>query len=686
MLRSARFAAAFFGHPYLAVALHVGLGCLGAAHIFVRTSAYGAALTSDSVSYITAAENLAAGHGLPVTFRYWPPAFPWLLAFLGLWASDLAEVGRYLNILAFGLVLVVAGLWLHRNLKSPLLALATTAVAAASFPLNHVFSYVLTESLFILYLLLALLQAEMWRKRPAASAWGPLLVAALLAGAATVTRYVGVTLIATISAIALGHRKASLRRRWNYAFVFNVVALLPLAVVLAHNWIALGTLTGERGLVAEGKAQSPSALLDQLFQVFQQWTFTTEMPEGQLLLIMAGVTAVGLGALAYVIVRGDPAVLPILGQRALLPFGLFALVYTAFLVWSAPWGFEQVLDNRYLAPVYLPVLLTGASLLDEFRHRIGQGRSQIAQRVLTGVMLAPFALYFGLSVRDNLALTARARASGYIDNTYNTQRWTESETLAFVKALGIDGRRGRIYSNDDSGVYWTTGRASDPELYSWMPNGPQRLRQWFKRGTGVAYVIWLDFMPKRGYERFEVQALPGVETLAELSDGAVLRVPRGGIIDEEVYQANKTRYIRSLMDDLGRLVVRAHFNVYVNRQSNRLTYAKTPCQPEDVQSKFILHLVPAARTDLPASRRSFGFNNLSFHFNDLGLRFDAICMATVTLPTYRIDRIRVGQYDSRAQRDVWKEEFSWSALSSDADSASRDAPIAAITAPPQAIQ
>lgn len=677
MLRGARRVAVLVQRNVRAVAapaLHAGLGLLGAAHLFVRTSPYGAALTSDSVSYITAADSLAAGRGLPATFQYWPPFFPLLLAFLRLGGIDPAAAGRYLNILAFGLVLGVAGFWLQRNLKSSLIALATTATAAVSFPLNHAFSYVLTESLFILCLVLALLQIEAWRKQPGPAALRPLLVAAAIAGAATVTRYAGVTLIAAINAVILGRRTSSLRSRLRGAAVFNAVALLPLMAVLGRNWVVMGTLTGPRDLVTESKMQPLSASLDQLFHVLQQWTFTTEVPEGQLLLILLGAAAAMAGALVYGIARDRATMLSAFGQRALLPFGLFALIYVAFFVGVAPWGFEQILDTRYLVPVYLPLMLTGASLLDECRHRATQRRSRIVQGVLTAVTLAAFVPYLSLSVRDNLALTVRARTSGYIDDTYNTKRWTESATMAFVKAHGINGRLGFIYSNDDSGVYWVTGRDFDPDRYHWIPNGPQRLRQWFEGKTDVVHVIWLDFAPKRGYERLEVQALPGVETLAELDDGAVFRVPRGATIDEAVYQANKARYVRRLMDELGLLAVRARFNVYVNRAHRRLTYVKTPCRPEDVQSKFILHIVPVEPADLPERRQPFGFENLGAYFHDdgFGRRFDDTCMAAMALPAYRIARIRVGQYDSRAQRDVWKEEFPWSALS-DVDSASRAA-------------
>ena len=40
-----------------------------------------------------------------------------------------------------------------------------------------------------------------------------------------------------------------------------------------------------------------------------------------------------------------------------------------------------------------------------------------------------------------------------------------------------------------------------------------------------------------------------------------------------------------------------------------------------------------------------------------GVMLDRMCVASVGLPDYKIERIRTGQWDSERQRDIWKEEF-----------------------------
>ena len=103
-------------------------------------------------------------------------------------------------------------------------------------------------------------------------------------------------------------------------------------------------------------------------------------------------------------------------------------------------------------------------------------------------------------------------------------------------------------------------------------------------------------------------------------------------------------------------VARSHFNVYM--YDGRLIYIRDSCDPSDVEDEFFLHVVPSSVDDLPPSRVESGFDNLDFVFDTRGLMFDGMCMASIGLPDYKIERIRTGQWDPEQQRDIWKEEFS----------------------------
>ena len=73
-----------------------------------------------------------------------------------------------------------------------------------------------------------------------------------------------------------------------------------------------------------------------------------------------------------------------------------------------------------------------------------------------------------------------------------------------------------------------------------------------------------------------------------------------------------------------------------------MIYVQSPCQPEDLESRFFLHIKPVDRNDLPEYRQEYGFDNFDFIFGDYGQRIANRCIAVRTLPQYDIINIRTG--------------------------------------------
>ena len=181
-----------FGRDPFAL-LIVVLAGLGTAHILVRTSTYGATVSLDSTIFLSTALNFLAGEGWrDFTGRplvSWPPLFPLLLAALGWVGIDPLAAGRLVNATAFGLTILAAGLYLHSNLRSRGLALAASGAILATPTLSNLASNFLTDSLFVLFALLALMQLAAFLHRGArTSLWW----AAVFTALAALTRYPGV--------------------------------------------------------------------------------------------------------------------------------------------------------------------------------------------------------------------------------------------------------------------------------------------------------------------------------------------------------------------------------------------------------------------------------------------------------------------------------------------------------------
>lgn len=257
--------------------LIVALAALAVAHALARTASHGAAFTADGVSYLSAAETLLAGEGLGThrggVFLLWPPFFPMLTAFIGLFGVEPSEAGRLLNAAAFGLIVLLAGLWSRSVLRSRL-AVAGAAVAILVAPLlNERAAFFMAETLFALLTLLALVQMDAFlRGRD-----DRLLPAAVLAALAALTRYAGLALLIAGTLAPLLRRDTPLAGRLKRAVLFGAVSALPLALALVRNRLVSDTWTGARDF-ATGQTVADS--LTEIDAVVNAWAPLPDWPGG----------------------------------------------------------------------------------------------------------------------------------------------------------------------------------------------------------------------------------------------------------------------------------------------------------------------------------------------------------------------------------------------------------------------
>ena len=348
---------------------------LGAAHVLIRTAVYGIEHRIehhyDARVYMEYAESLAAGDGFLRELKFekdyllqWPPLFPVVLAFFRLPGIELAEAGRYLNAISFGLIILIASHWLYRHIRSRLIVAGASVVVMISYPLPRISSHILTETLFILVTLLALVQIESFLSGRTAKTG--FLLSIVLSASAPLIRWIGVTVIFTGILLILtrqGTPPPRARVRWKHAAFYGAASLLPLALWLTRNQTLSGTLTGPREDIGTG--QSLWDTLSQFGDILYKWTFVLQGP---------GWLGVCLWAVAALIVL-KAAILftsrrtTVVGSdnstvRSAFPFAAFAIVYSVALIVVTPYGIGQYLENRYLSPVYVPVVMAVAVWLD----------------------------------------------------------------------------------------------------------------------------------------------------------------------------------------------------------------------------------------------------------------------------------------------------------------------------------
>lgn len=558
----------FAAKKHLFFLLSILFAVLGTVHILVRTSTHGAALTADGVTYVSIAANVIAGDGLQ-DFRgerlhSGPPLFSLIVATIGLFEVEPMEASRFVNAVAFGLTILLSGLWFHRTLRSPILAVGALLVITASYPLNHMASHILTEPTFVLFVLLALLWMDSFQNRNLTLR--PLVLTSVVTSLASVTRYAGVSVILTGVVILLLRRETPFLAKLKYVAAYGAMSSIPLGVVLVRNWVFFGAPVRDISL----PAQSPSDTLSGLLHILEEGLVLANVPDWTMYLLW---TVAGLAILAGVVVcvyprnreatkvflnlgvvdtettrassrqikPSGPSTLQLRPQLStqiiapvlVLPFAVFVLAYLAFMVTIAHQYIGKEINPRYVMPIYVPLLFTGVFLLDRFLCLRTDGWLSMAKWVSSALILIGCLVNFGLSIKKNVTLSIQAMKNGYHSKAYNTAYWDNSETIEYLKAYPVTTR---VYSNYYGLLHARLALRNRQHVigkYLTIPGQMSRLVREID-GTKEAHIVWFHDAPMVtphgvGYTIPDVgvsslRTIPGIETIVDLSDGIIFRV------------------------------------------------------------------------------------------------------------------------------------------------------------------
>ena len=218
--------------------------------VLLRQTTYGGGFSTDSSLYINIARDLVNGYGIKDTLWFIPPGFPSLLALVSVFGPDPREAAPFVNATAFGLTVAVAGIWFRIHIKSRILVVWGTCAVASSTALSFPATMAWTEAPFCLFVVLSLFSLDRYlstcnrrvhpekRERPreqgmfrlfssSTAAW--LVLAAIFAAMATLTRWIGVTVIAAGSLLLLIRRRKPFVARIRSFIAYTVVAAVPVS-------------------------------------------------------------------------------------------------------------------------------------------------------------------------------------------------------------------------------------------------------------------------------------------------------------------------------------------------------------------------------------------------------------------------------------------------------------------------
>ena len=627
------------------------IGALGSALALVRVLAQGPVMDGDSILYVEAANGLLDGLGfLNITGGHLvlqPPLFPILLTAANLVCLTPLQAAGYVNAAAFGLTTFFGGQWLSQRTASRFLVVwACLAFASAPVVVEIVYR-VWSEPTFILFTTLTLLQIDKFLN---ASKRSSLIWAAAFTALACMTRYVGVALIALALGLLLFQRGTAVREKLKHMAIYATIATAPVGVWLIRNYLLATSPAGPRPLAVGDLSTNAQLVLEGLSE---WWAFAATQDLGNIAVGITGVLVLAMCALVgYAFVRWLLAGATS-GNNFVVVNGVFVLIYIAFLTTIVTFVGGLRLQNHYLVPIYMPLLFIAVLVIDRIlgrcepkrlRNTFGD-RSRLwtrAKQTLPGIVKVALCLWMIRLAHGSLseALAADARS---------LRPWQESPTLEQLRRQNPEGR---IFNNalPHMRMFYFRDLAQSQLQNYWLPSSKRQLQLQIRKGDHVVY-FYDTYRGSFKYGLSGLRGLPELETVGEFADGVIFKAEQANR-DGGGAQRTATSFVA-----LSKPVIRSYFDLHI--RNGELIYAKAPCIPADVRTRFFLHLFPSDIDDpaFPEERRRHGFDNLDFDFDRWGTMLDGTCVATRRLPGYDIARIATGQYVPGPGHRVWSADF-----------------------------
>ena len=501
--------------------LLLAAAALGAVLVLARQAAYGVGLPSASVDLIAAARSILAGAGFRNYAGYVsvgsPPLYPLLLAVVSADVLDPLDVAGPVNAALFGLTIFVVGQYLRRRLESRFLVVWAAFAIALAWPLAGLAAYALTGATFILLVTLTLINTDAFLAKGRTSS---LVWTGICAALAWQTQYLGGALAAAVAVMLLAQRGARPARRVRRAAGFALLAGAPMAVWLVRNWSVSGRFTDARG---RGSLSWPETLSD-AGEVLRSWaTFDLPLIEWQAVAWLGLLPAAALAAACGVLIgkrwRTRPSPSGWMPQSGWLPcyvFGGFAVAYFLALTVSLALGATGYdVKPRYVAPLYVPLLLTAAFALDRVHGRA-------APRAAAAVVTAVLCIWIAGQIEPHAREIRRANTEGM--DGYANSWWAPSETRDWLRRNPLPGR---TISNEPLAVYVHNDASADLSArYGHLPRAEEQLQRWLVEVRSGTWIVWFDNVyVNRTYDygRAALRAASVLEPVAELADGAVFR-------------------------------------------------------------------------------------------------------------------------------------------------------------------
>lgn len=491
--------------------MHIVLGALslsGTIMLLLLTSRYGAGMTPDSVSYISAARNFAESNGF-LTFDgsylvVQPPLYSIMLALINkITLIDPQISAGYANALLFGLIVYLTGLLLLKHLQSFVLVILGTVSVLFSYAIVQASLMALSEPLFILFVLLFLYYSDVYQTR---KNYTSLFILSIVAALACLTRYIGVVLVFTGIICIIIWRKDK-KEKLFHSLIFLLISILPIGVWMIRNYFLSFGLVGFRG--------SSSYTLMENIRLYGNTVISWCFPSNSagiyfiIIIFLAGAAWAFSGMYRSEPLRKQMMELP-------GPSLLFILFYTIIILVSSTTTAYDPISDRLLSPVYIPMVFLAFFMSDRIYVRLKKTFNK-------KLVIIPFIIGMAFLIRYPAMKTMRLieeyrEMSGW---GFSADSWRNSKTIEFLTRNEQLAKNYTLYSNEPEAIYILTkinAKRSplktfynSPQTYDVIPN-PKDI--WLK--TDNVCLVWFGKDNRKFL--FTIDELKKDMNLAEVAD------------------------------------------------------------------------------------------------------------------------------------------------------------------------
>jgi hypothetical protein len=421
------------------------VGCIA---IYYLTRFGGIGISPDSVGYSVAAINLKE-HGALNDFNGlalvdFPAGYSIFLA-ANYFVTGVPPVSLapFINAGLYAAVIIMSSL-LMRSFSgiTKWYRIAILILLASSPCLWEVYGMIWSETLFLFLILVFLLA---WKNYCVQKSNGSVFLFALVAACAFVTRFAGITLIATGAALLFFDGTVLVWKKIKNLLLFLLTGVSLVVINLIRNNHSSGTLSGVREKALRTVADN---LLDigAVLGGWFPWIGEHQLAGAIIFCLLVGV------AVIQIIYRIIQQQFYLRNETAV--YGFF-LVYSVFIVAVSSISRFEELSSRLLSPMYIPMIWVGTIWIPNYINQ----KTKAIRMVLLLVTAIFFLAFFKNQYKQNAGNWEGIAYAGIPG--YSEKQWKQSPTIQYINAHK-DSLNAAIYSDAFDGLYYLTGVKSLP--------------------------------------------------------------------------------------------------------------------------------------------------------------------------------------------------------------------------------